>query len=92
MRVSSTSYFRRAYRKLPAFIREQAVKQEKIFRGNHFDSRLKTHKLHGKYKDYWSFSVSLAYRVIFTFLTKDEVIFIDIGDHDIYKWALKTKN
>ena len=49
-----------------------------------FDSRLKTHKLSGKLKNLWSFSVEYDLRVIF-FFTKDQpkkAIFIDIGTHD----------
>ncbi|MFH1956778.1 MAG: hypothetical protein ABIJ28_03975 [Patescibacteria group bacterium] len=51
---------------------------------NPFDVRLKTHKLHGKYKNFWSFSISGSCRVIFKFANNEEVVFIDAGNHDIY--------
>lgn len=49
-----------------------------------FDAKLKTHKLSGKLKDLWSFSIDYNLRVVF-FLTKDKpkkAVFIDIGTHD----------
>ena len=49
-----------------------------------FHSQLKTHKLSGKLKDLWSFSVEYDLRVVFYF-TKDKpkkAVFVDIGTHD----------
>lgn len=56
-----------------------------IFKNNPFDPRLKTHKLKGKLKDYWVFAISFSDRIIFRFLDKERVFFIDMGDHSIYK-------
>ncbi len=55
-----------------------------FFKNNPFDNRLKTHKLKGRLKDYWVFSVSYSDRLLFRFLSKDKAFFIDIGDHSIY--------
>ena len=46
---------------------------------------LKVHKLHGKFSDYYSFSLSYKMRVIFKFQSKDELVLYYVGDHDIYK-------
>ncbi|OGU39149.1 MAG: plasmid stabilization protein [Ignavibacteria bacterium GWB2_35_12] len=58
--------------------------QEKldIFKENPYDTRLKTHKLTGKLKDMYSFSISYDIRIIFSFYEKDKVIFEDVGTHD----------
>ena len=48
-------------------------------------SVLKTHKLTGKLKNYWSFSVSYSLRIMFRFAGGKIVEFIDIGGHEIYK-------
>jgi len=56
-----------------------------IFRKNAFDARLHTHKLGGKLKDYWVFSITSSDRIMFRFLTANKVFFIDIGDHKIYE-------
>ncbi len=47
-----------------------------------FDEQLRTHKLSGKLKKLWSFTIEYDVRVIFYFVEKDKVIFIDIGKHD----------
>jgi proteic killer suppression protein len=56
-----------------------------MFRENPFHPSLRTHKLKGKYKNFYSYSVTRDYRVLFRFLNGDKVIFYDIGTHEIYK-------
>lgn len=45
MEIIYSSKFAREYKKLPNSIKDVAEEQEKIFRENPFDPRLKTHKL-----------------------------------------------
>jgi len=55
-----------------------------LFIKDPFDDRLRTHKLSGKLKSLWSFSVDYNLRVVF-FFTKEKptkAIFVDIGTHD----------
>ena len=47
-----------------------------------FYPRLRTHKLTGRLEGLWAFSVSFDCRVIFKFLSKTEILLIDIGGHD----------
>jgi len=56
-----------------------------IFKDNPFDPKLKTHKLRGNLKNYWSFSISYSDRILFRFLDNETVFFVDVGNHDIYK-------
>jgi mRNA-degrading endonuclease YafQ of YafQ-DinJ toxin-antitoxin module len=53
-----------------------------IFKNNPYDLRLKTHKLTGSLKELYSFSIDYDNRVIFSFYSKNRVIFEDIGNHD----------
>jgi addiction module RelE/StbE family toxin len=53
-----------------------------LFSENPFDPRLRTHKLTGKLEGLWACSVTYDFRIIFRFLSKDEVLLIDIGGHD----------
>mgnify|MGYP001610202187 CR=1 FL=1 len=76
--------FKRAYKKLSAELKSKAETKEKLFRVNPFHPSLDTHKLHGKLKNQWSFSVDIKYRILFEFDGQD-VIFLDIGDHEIYR-------
>ncbi|OGZ32705.1 MAG: hypothetical protein A3H02_02970 [Candidatus Niyogibacteria bacterium RIFCSPLOWO2_12_FULL_41_13] len=77
--------FDKSYKKLPREIKEKVKQKEKIFRENPFDPRLKTHKLHGKEKEALAFWINYYYRVKFIFLNDREVLFLDVGAHEIYK-------
>ena len=83
--VTVTSRFERQYKKLPKTVRETAKEKETIFRINPFDASLDTHKLHGKEKTAYAFSVNLRYRIKFVFLEERSVLFLEIGTHGIYK-------
>lgn len=85
MIIHLSSKFEKNYQKLPKRIKEQAKEKEPIFRKNPFDTRLRTHKLLGKDKECWAFWVTRSYRIKFIFLPNREVLFLDIGLHDIYK-------
>ena len=56
-----------------------------IFLRNPYMPALKTHKLSGKLQEYWSFSIDYHLRIMFRFVDKQTVEFIDIGTHEIYK-------
>ncbi|PIX88075.1 MAG: type II toxin-antitoxin system mRNA interferase toxin, RelE/StbE family [Candidatus Nealsonbacteria bacterium CG_4_10_14_3_um_filter_36_16] len=87
MKVSDIYYhpqFRKSFLRLPKDIQSKAKEKVKIFKENPFYPSLKTHKLHGKLKEQWSFLVKGQYRILFIFDNSD-VTFLDIGPHDIYK-------
>ena len=85
MIIRVSSQFRKAYEKLPKGVKTKAREREEIFIANPFDRRLNTHKLHGKYKEYWAFTVVGQYRIMFGFANSDKADFINIGTHEIYK-------
>lgn len=87
MKISRIYYhpqFRKSFLDLPKEIQKAAKGKIILFKNNPFTSSLKTHKLSGKLKKHWSFTVKGQYRIIFIF-EGDSVIFLDIGPHDIYK-------
>ena len=85
MKIIYTSKFERHYRKLPDKIKNTAKRREKVFRSDPFSKTLETHKLSGKFRDFWAFSVDHRYRIIFEFGTGDIIYFHAVGDHNIYK-------
>ncbi len=85
MKVIYSPNFLRNYEGLPKDIKGRAEKREAIFRENLFDKRLKTHKLSGKFADFWSFSVDYHYRIVFELENEKTVIFHKIGNHSIYR-------
>lgn len=84
MKIRYSSKFFREYKKLPLLVKKAAEQREEIFRENPFDSSLRTHKLTGKLKDFWSFSISQEHRIIFEFVDNGVVWFHSIGNHSIY--------
>ena len=82
--VYYSPHFEKTFKLLPLKIKKQAFEKEKLFRKDCFDKGLRTHKLKGELKNYWSFSINHSYRILFEFNEKNEVGFIDIGTHSIY--------
>ena len=86
--VFDTSFekdFKKYKNKLSDKRREQLKQKLLIFKKDSFDAKLKTHKLKGNLKGYWSFSINYSDRILFRFLDNETVFFIDIGSHNIYK-------
>jgi len=55
--IYPTSQFKKSYKKLPKTIQRKTERREEIFISNPFNPILETHKLKGKLKNYWSYSV-----------------------------------
>ena len=83
--IHVTSDFRKSFQKLPVHIQKLAVKKDQIFKSNPFTMSLRTHKLKGPLDNYWAYSVNLEYRILFRFINDHEVIYLDIGTHEIYR-------
>jgi len=66
-------------------VKDAAEKKESLFKADAFHPSLETHKLHGKDRDIWAFSINKKYRIKFVFLNEGAVLFVDIGTHDIYR-------
>ena len=85
IKVSWDPGFKRAYRKKvknDAELKDRFGDVMELFAEDPFYSRLRTHKLTGKLEGLWAFSVSFDCRVIFNFVSKAEVLLIDIGGHN----------
>lgn len=76
--------FKRSYKKRidnNALLKKRFWDAIDLFCLNPFDAKLKTHKLTGKLKDLWAFSVSHDCRVIFILTDSQTALLIDIGSH-----------
>ena len=79
-----SSSFKRAFKKSVAgnaSVETRFWERVELFKSNPFDPKLRTHKLSGKLKDLWSFSIEYDLRVIFSFADQERIIFVDIGSH-----------
>ena len=63
------------------------IEREKLFRLDAYYPGLKTHKLEGDFgtEEFHAYYVDDAIRVIFKFIGSDEVLYIDVGDHGLYR-------
>ena len=81
-----SSKFKKSVKKMPQFVKKAFLEKEGLFLYDPFHSSFETHKLHGKYKDFWAFTVIGQYRIMFKFMgSKKDVGFINIGTHDVYR-------
>ncbi len=83
--IEYSKRFLKILSRVPTDILEKAQERELVFKNDPFDPRLSTHKLHGKERNVWAFSVTFSYRIKFIFIGEKEVLFLEIGTHDIYK-------
>lgn len=85
MTVLYADEFRKQFRTLPKGVQTLYRKQEALFRADWRDSRLHTKKLAGHPLSF-SFRVTRQYRILFSFVDANTVLFATIGHRkDIYR-------
>ncbi|MDP3934852.1 MAG: type II toxin-antitoxin system mRNA interferase toxin, RelE/StbE family [Candidatus Giovannonibacteria bacterium] len=84
-KVEYASLFEKNFENLPEHIKKLAAKKDKLFQQNAFHPSLETHKLGGKLKNDWAYSVNRDYRIHFYFVNDNTVVYLNIGTHEIYK-------
>ena len=82
--ISATPQFRKMFSKLENSLQEESLLKMEMLRDSTNHINLKVHKLKGNHKKHYSFSVNYKIRVVFLYLTTDEIVLTAIGDHDIY--------
>ena len=86
MEVSFSSSFKRAFKKCiknNADLETRFWQKLEQFTVNPFAPSLKTHKLSGNLKEFWSFSVDYDARGLLFYFTEDnKAVFLDIGSHN----------
>ncbi len=85
LEVSFSPAFMRKYKLLDKELSEEVYEKIKLFKNKRNHQQLKVHKLKGKLFNRFSFTVSYKIRIIFQYLSKNEVVFLAIGSHDVYK-------
>jgi addiction module RelE/StbE family toxin len=77
--------FIRHFNKLEELLKDEVLEKIELFKDKNNHKQLKVHKLTGKLKDFYSFSVNYSYRIVFLYENKKSVVFLVVGDHDMYK-------
>lgn len=76
--------FIRQFRKLPSDLKEETKEKIELFKQNRDNPTLKNHKLQGRLREYYSFSVNYVYRILYK-IQDGKAVLMEIGTHDLYK-------
>ena len=85
MLVSLSPQFRKQFKKLEQLLQEETLEKIELFKKSKNHKQLKVHKLHGRLSGRYSFFVNYKFRIVFMYLSKNEITLLAIGDHDVYK-------
>jgi len=87
IRIGFAPEFFRRLRRVHPDIQEQALHRLELFKESDNHRSLKVHKLKGRMKNQYAFSVTYKIRIIFKWLSKskDHAYILTLDDHDIYK-------
>ena len=77
--------FLRQLKKLPVALQRETLDKILSFKDKKNHRKLEVHKLKGRLREKWSFSVNYSYRVVFKWLPNNSAGLLAVGDHDIYK-------
>lgn len=83
--ISYKPSFLRAFKLLEPGLQDEVLEKIESFKNIKNHRSLKVHKLHGRLKGCFSFSVNYKIRIVFQFETKRGVSLLAIEDHDVYR-------
>ncbi|MBI2476049.1 MAG: type II toxin-antitoxin system mRNA interferase toxin, RelE/StbE family [Candidatus Taylorbacteria bacterium] len=83
--VSYKPSFIKKVRHLDKELYQEVLDKIELLKDERDHTMLKVHKLHGHFKNCYSFSVDYRIRIIFQYESKKEVVLISIGDHEVYR-------
>lgn len=84
LNVSFKASFIRKIYALGETLREEALEKIELLKNTKNHKLLRVHKLHGTLAGLCSFSVNYKIRIVFQYISKNEVALLSIGDHEIY--------
>lgn len=85
MEVKYSVRFLRQLKKINKSLQEEIIEKIELFKKVENHKQLKVHKLNGRFETYHSFSVNYTHRIMFDYISKNEVVLLKVGDHDIYE-------
>ncbi len=83
--VAYKATFVRQFDALEEGLQNEVLEKIELFKNPKNHRQLKVHKLHGPLRDWYGFSVNYKFRIVFSYVTKSEVVLLAIGDHEVYR-------
>lgn len=88
IKINYRENFIKQFKNLPREIKEKLAFLEDVFVCDNFNPVLHTKKLKGSLKNFFSFRITRDYRVLYRFVSHEEVDFLSVKHRkDIYKNA-----
>jgi len=85
MKIVYTAYFLKLLNRFELNLQNEIIEKIELFKDKNNHKNLKVHKLHGKFAGSYSFYINYKIRIVFEYINKEEVAFLLVGDHDVYK-------
>jgi addiction module RelE/StbE family toxin len=86
LRIVYSKSFLKSARRLPGFEQDKLARLLEILRETPFHPKLHTKSLTGPLTGFYSFRITRDWRVIFQFLTPDEIRLVEVGHRkEIYR-------
>lgn len=83
--VSFASRFTHKIKQFDHVLKKEVAESVKMFENTDNHKNLKVHKLNGRLRNCYGFSVNYKVRIVFEYTDKNHAILLAIGDHDVYK-------
>lgn len=86
MEVAYSPKFIRLVNSLSPAQQDEVLEKIELFKDKKNHQMLKVHKLHGRLKEQYSFSVNYRTRITFVYLStkQKEAYLLTVGDHEVY--------
>ena len=84
IKIAITPQFQRMFKKLEPKLQEEAREKISLFTDSTHHQKLKVHKLQGRLKGRYSFSVNYKTRIVYVYEDQTSVVLVAIGSHDVY--------
>ena len=84
LKVSYKPSFVRQMNKLPTSLQDEMMGRIELLKDIKNHQLLKVHKLHGRLRGYYAFSIDFRNRIVFEYISEVEVALLAVGDHTIY--------
>lgn len=80
--IEYSTRFIRTFRKIEPALQEEIVERVEQLKDRKNHKRLNIHKLSGKLKNIWSFSINYRVRITFSRPKKNVIVLETVGTHD----------